>query len=93
MQLRPTGDENVYMFGTRKIKLAVLGGRLSVRVGGGFMPIEEFVRKNGPSEKRKMRKQRLASVGVGNEDMSRVLRRESEAADAPVALEDDSDDE
>lgn len=32
-----------YMFGTRKIFAKVLNGRLVIRVGGGFMVIEEFI--------------------------------------------------
>ena len=31
------------MFGTKKIFAKVLNGRLVIRVGGGFMVIEEFI--------------------------------------------------
>lgn len=32
-----------YMFGTRKIYAKIINGRLVIRVGGGYMNIEEFV--------------------------------------------------
>jgi hypothetical protein len=50
-----TGQGDVFMFGTRKIHLVVINGRLLVRVGGGFMTIDDFVTKNAPSESRKLR--------------------------------------
>jgi TfoX/Sxy family transcriptional regulator of competence genes len=35
--------EGYYLFGTRKIFAKVLNGRLIIRVGGGFVVIEEFI--------------------------------------------------
>lgn len=34
--------EGWYLFGTRKIYAKVLNGRLVIRVGGGYMSLEEF---------------------------------------------------
>lgn len=42
MPIKRLGDGN-YMFGTRKIYVKCISGRLVVRVGGGFMSIEEFL--------------------------------------------------
>ena len=41
------------MFGTRKIFAKVLNGRLVIRVGGGFMVIEEFISAYAEQEMRK----------------------------------------
>jgi hypothetical protein len=34
---------NQYMFGTRKIFAKIINGKLVIRVGGGYMGIEEFM--------------------------------------------------
>ena len=44
-----------YMFGQRKIFAKVLNGRLVIRVGGGFMVIEEFISSYAEQEMRKKR--------------------------------------
>lgn len=44
----------VYMFGNRRIKATMQGGRLVIRVGGGFMVVEEFVQTYGQQEYLKM---------------------------------------
>lgn len=36
-------EEGIYEFGTKRIVVRMLKGRLVCRVGGGFMPIEEFL--------------------------------------------------
>lgn len=41
---------NKYSFGTREVVAKVLNGRLVIRVGGGYMSIEEFMRKYGSKE-------------------------------------------
>jgi len=41
-------------FRTRKIHLSVLNGQLMVRVGGGYVSIDEFVANNAPHEARKV---------------------------------------
>ena len=32
-----------YLFGTRKIYAKIMNGRLVIRVGGGYMVIDEFI--------------------------------------------------
>jgi len=44
-----------YMFGARKIFAKVLNGRLVIRVGGGYMVIEEFISAYAEQEMRKKR--------------------------------------
>lgn len=39
-----------YLFGTRKIYAKILNGNLVIRVGGGYMSIEEFIESYGQSE-------------------------------------------
>ena len=39
-----------YMFGTKKIYAKIMNNKLVVRVGGGFMGIEEFISTYGESE-------------------------------------------
>lgn len=43
-----------YLFGTRKIFAKVLNGNLMVRVGGGYMSIEEFIETYGEAELKKI---------------------------------------
>jgi hypothetical protein len=38
--------ENRYLFGTKCISASIINGKLMVRVGGGYMSIEEFVQKH-----------------------------------------------
>ncbi len=39
-----------YLFGTRKIYAKIMNGKLVIRVGGGFMIIEEFIATYGDQE-------------------------------------------
>lgn len=43
-----------YMFGSRKIYAKVLNGKLVIRVGGGYMIINEFISTYAENELRKM---------------------------------------
>ena len=43
-----------YMFGTRKIYAKIINGKLVIRVGGGYMNIEEFVAHHANQELMKM---------------------------------------
>ena len=43
-----------YMFGSRKIYAKVLNGKLVIRVGGGYMIINEFIASYAEAELRKM---------------------------------------
>jgi hypothetical protein len=47
------GDGN-YLFGTRKIYAKIMNGKLVIRVGGGFMIIEEFINAYSDSEMQKI---------------------------------------
>jgi DNA repair exonuclease SbcCD ATPase subunit len=47
-----------YMFGTRKIFAKVLNGNLMIRVGGGYMSIDEFIETYGDAELRKIEDKR-----------------------------------
>ena len=39
-----------YMFGTKKIYAKIMNGRLVIRVGGGYMSIDEFMKYHGVQE-------------------------------------------
>lgn len=56
-----------YMFGTRKIFAKVLNGRLVIRVGGGFMVIEEFISAYAEQEmrKKKHKEEQEAAAAAG----------------------------
>ena len=43
-------SEGNYLFGTRKIFAKIMNGQLVVRVGGGYMGIDEFIESYGQSE-------------------------------------------
>ena len=47
--LRKIGDGQ-YWFGTKKIYAKILNGKLVIRVGGGYMVIEEFVASYAENE-------------------------------------------
>lgn len=42
LPVKRMGDGN-YLFGTKKIYARIMQGKLVIRVGGGFMSIEEFI--------------------------------------------------
>lgn len=42
LPMKRLGDGN-YLFGTKKIYAKIMNGKLVIRVGGGFMSIEEFI--------------------------------------------------
>lgn len=45
-----------YMFGTKKILANIINGHLVIRVGGGFMNVEEFIDQYGKIEMLKLMK-------------------------------------
>ena len=47
--IKKLGD-GYYLFGTRKIFAKVLNGRLIIRVGGGYVVIEEFITQHAERE-------------------------------------------
>ena len=62
-------DVGKYVFGTKNILAKIVNGRLLVRVGGGYLGVEEFIEQHGPMEVAKQneimspRKQKLNSLG------------------------------
>lgn len=40
----------IYMFGSRQIIAKIVNNKLMIRVGGGFMTIDEFITQYGPIE-------------------------------------------
>ena len=48
-----------YMFGTRKIYAKIINGKLVIRVGGGYMGIDEFMKHYGKQEMEKLRRLEL----------------------------------
>lgn len=47
-------EEGHYLFGTRKIYCKIMNDKLVVRVGGGFMLIDEFLASYGKTEEEKV---------------------------------------
>lgn len=43
-----------YLFGTKKIFSKIMNGKLVIRVGGGFMVIEEFIANYADQEMKKL---------------------------------------
>ena len=48
-------DQSKYLFGMKVINAMIINGMLKVRVGGGFMTMEEFVDKHSETEICKLR--------------------------------------
>ena len=44
------------MFGTKKIYAKIMNGKLVIRVGGGFMGVEEFISTYADSEIQKLKR-------------------------------------
>ena len=50
-------SEGVYQFGQKRVNIKVVkGGKILIRVGGGFMGIEEFIKKFSQSEHENIRR-------------------------------------
>lgn len=45
-----------YMFGTRNIIAKIINMKLVIRVGGGYMSVDEFIQQYGPTEMFKIQK-------------------------------------
>ena len=68
------------MFGTKKIFCKIINNNLVVRVGGGFMGIEDFIRQYGQSELEKYNsaqqvEEKLKEVATGKSSIGEVLKR------------------
>lgn len=57
LPLEKLGDGN-YLFGTKKIFAKILNGQLVVRVGGGYMVVDEFIRTYAEAEQERMKQNR-----------------------------------
>ena len=57
-----------YLFGTKKIYAKIMNGKLVVRVGGGYMVIEEFIATYAEPELIKM--QKIAERDAANESFN-----------------------
>jgi len=51
-----------YIFGTKKIYAKILNGRLVIRVGGGYMVIDEFIQTYAQQELVKIQAKRAAGI-------------------------------
>jgi len=61
-----------YLFGTKKIFAKILNGKLVIRVGGGFMVIEEFIATYADVEMNKISKMsdaQLLALGGESEEI------------------------
>ena len=43
MFVRDQESQGVYEFGSRRVMIKVVQDRLQVKIGGGFVPIDEFL--------------------------------------------------
>uniref|UniRef100_A0A7S3FSI4 GAR domain-containing protein n=1 Tax=Strombidium rassoulzadegani TaxID=1082188 RepID=A0A7S3FSI4_9SPIT len=62
-----------YLFGTKRIFAKILNGKLVIRVGGGFMIIEEFIATYADAEMNKIAKmsdQQLMALGADSQEIS-----------------------
>jgi hypothetical protein len=46
--------EGVYEFGSRKVQVKVEGGKILIRVGGGYLSVDEFLDQYTPVELEKL---------------------------------------
>jgi chromosome segregation ATPase len=53
-----------YMFGTKKIYAKIMHGRLVIRVGGGYMGIEEFIKSYADAELIKVNARRASGLDI-----------------------------
>jgi len=49
-------SEGVYEFGSRKVMVKVEGNKIQVRVGGGYLSIDEFLDQYTPAELDKLKR-------------------------------------
>jgi hypothetical protein len=73
-------SEGVYTVGSKRVNVTVRNGVPVIRVGGGFMFVEEFVKMYGPVE-RLVTPKRLFTQGRGSRKSSQDLRARSIGAD------------
>ena len=64
--IKRLGD-GYYLFGTRKIYAKIMNGKLVIRVGGGYMVIEEFIATYAQQELTKMQQQEARAAALEDE--------------------------
>ena len=47
-------SEGVYEFGSKRVNVRIEKGRIKIRVGGGYLSIDEFLDQNTPIELEKL---------------------------------------
>lgn len=80
-------SEGVYHFGTRRIYIKVEQGKIIVKVGGGFLTIDEFLDIYMPLENERMeRKAQVQKDTIQKETMQKSLVNGEFGQDTPVRL-------
>ena len=90
MPIKRLGD-GYYIFGTKKIFAKIMNQKLVIRVGGGFMVVEEFIAAYGEMELAKVNSMlekgslsleefKTGSGGYGGVDVSPLRKRLAEGA-------------
>jgi hypothetical protein len=81
--------EGVYEFGSRKVQVKVEGGKILIRVGGGYLSVDEFLDQYTPTELEKLERRdplKLFSEKVAVQKVlaSRAGRESSPVRGSPV---------
>ena len=63
------------MFGTKKIYAKIMNGRLVIRVGGGYMSIDEFMKYHGVQEMQRMQRMQLAEEEMEEIDAADAISK------------------
>jgi hypothetical protein len=76
-----------YLFGTKKIYAKILNGKLVIRVGGGFMIIEEFIATYQDAELLKMSKMSVEQLeALGHDSNTAQLHQGSIDPNAKLSM-------
>ncbi len=65
--------EGQYMYGSKKIFAKIMNGKLIIRVGGGYMLIDEFLANYAEIEVSKLEGEDFKSVDVPSPSKSKIL--------------------
>lgn len=78
-----------YMFGTKKIMAKIINNKLVIRVGGGYMAVDEFIEQYGRMELMKMIAKEDGGLETGGDDgrggSAADMKRIKEKTDAMMA--------
>ena len=69
--------EGVYLFGSKRVFLKLEQGKIYVRVGGGFMPIEEFIKIYSPIELEKSDRHKSTDLNISNSPFKKIILNEN----------------